>query len=111
MNAISPIKLWYTKSGVNECPECSGYGHVWDGRGSGHSNDPDSDVVVCDNCDGRGFHDCEVCGYDVPHVGHDCLACDLVGELPATFEVLDEASLAKAFAQELTTWGKIGGAK
>jgi hypothetical protein len=74
---------WNFFSAVTECPDCEGHGWVWDGKGTGHGNDPDSGVVECDACKATGILDCEVCGLTTPVAGFDCIACETVSNLDA----------------------------
>jgi Ribonuclease G/E len=86
---------WYSKSGIIPCDRCEGEGSFWNGRGYG-GNDPDSWSIECEDCDGVGHHACGVCGFDIEIPGVDCLACDLVREIP-------EALLSDQTADALAT--------
>jgi hypothetical protein len=83
---------WYRKSGIVSCDRCEGHGAYWNGRGLG-GTDPESWDIDCPDCDALGHHACAVCGFDVVAPGFDCLACDMVRELPIgqlTGEVADK---------------------
>lgn len=94
--ALEAANAWYLKSGIIPCDTCDGKGGRWRNF-YGHANDPDNWVVECPDCDGRGHHACEVCGFDVHVPGFDCLVCDMVLELPADL-LTDETADAMAGA-------------
>ncbi|MDZ7824523.1 MAG: hypothetical protein U5K75_11135 [Ahrensia sp.] len=79
------------------CENCDGKGVLCDG----HANDPDSGVSTCDDCSGEGGYEweCKDCGNTVITADFDCIACDLVGALPA--KGLDHAAIVKGIAAAL----------
>ena len=64
-----------------ECAICDGRGERWNGRGTGHANDPDSYDVECEACNGLGHLPCPVCGFNIDIPGYDCFPCEVVREL------------------------------
>lgn len=94
-------KAWDYKSGVLDCSTCEGAGII-DKTPWLHGNDPDRHEVDCMDCDGVGFHECAVCGFNVQIPGHDCIVCETVNDVP-----LDQATattpaeLALAFGRAL----------
>lgn len=112
MNAHTPIALperqnaWYSKSGIMPCSTCDGVGGEMT-KPFGHSNDPDNYLIECQDCDGEGHHACEVCGNTVSVSGFDCLACDMVLELPASdLNATTAAELAKAVVRAVEAAAK-----
>lgn len=74
-------KPWNYNSCTNPCGECDGTGahavnpHLRVG-------DPSYHEIDCDECEGSGHTHCEVCGFDVVIPGYDCLACQMVYDIP-----------------------------
>lgn len=90
-------RAWDHSSGVDDCDACEGQGRTSHGGMGG--NDPDTYTLECPECDGRGFHACSVCGFDVQTSGFDCLVCSLAAELtPAQMNDINPADLADSFA-------------
>ena len=83
MNAPAKIpRPWNYNSHVKVCAECNGAGTVRAERRA-TVNDPYPETA-CD-C-GLGEHEpcCEVCGYNLPIAGYDCLACETANSLYAS---------------------------
>lgn len=89
-------KPWNYHSHVKACPTCEGEGTVaayrrpttWDP----YPENP------CPDCDGPNEPECEVCGYNLPVAGYDCLACDTVAALhPHELKAFDADAFVTAF--------------
>lgn len=92
------LNAWYRKSGITDCTTCEGAGGHWE-KPFGHGNDPDNWFNECPDCDATGNEACAVCGNTVHVKGFDCLACDMVLELPSDLLNDDTAAeLGKAVA-------------
>lgn len=91
-------RKWNWASQVTVCEACEGTGKLAAYR-QPTINDPYPERP-CD-C-GLGEHEpaCEVCGYNLPVAGYDCLACDTVASLYAT-------DLAKFDAERFTAAIKV----
>ena len=75
-------KPWNYHSHVTACTTCNGHGAVASQRPRTVSDPYPEDR--CTDCDGEPHEpECEVCGYNLPVAGFDCLACDTVANLNA----------------------------
>jgi hypothetical protein len=83
MNAHTPTrKRWDYHSGVTECRTCEGRCEIPSSPYHTHPNDPDNWGRECPDCDGRGFHECSVCGFEIVVPGDDCFVCFNASHLP-----------------------------
>jgi len=75
------IQHWNYHSAVTCCETCEGTGTVRAARRATIIDPyPES---PCPDCDGEHLPECKVCGCGVIVPGYDCIACYVVGELPA----------------------------
>lgn len=92
----APRTRWNYNSVVTFCTECNGAGVVRAHRAA-TINDP---YPECE-CDcGLGEHEpvCEVCGFNQPITGYDCLVCDTVSSLvESDLRKLDANAFVAAF--------------
>lgn len=72
---------WDYLSGVSRCETCEGRGKVHSFRRA-TTWDPYPEVD-CPDCDGEHEPECEVCGCEIIVSGYDCIACNIVSDLPA----------------------------
>ena len=88
---------WNYRSHVKCCTECEGTGWVRAVRRA--TIDDPYPESPCDNCSGEHEPECEVCGYDLPVEGYDCLACETVAALnESDLRKFDPAAFADAVA-------------
>lgn len=88
---------WNYTSQVAVCGACEGTGKV-----ASHRRPTIDDPYPETDCDcGLGEHEpeCQVCGYNMPVQGYDCLACDTVAGLyESELKAFDAAAFAAAVA-------------
>lgn len=72
---------WNVKSGICPCWQCDGVGREM-ACPNLRVGDPSNHEIDCDVCEGAGHTHCEVCGFDVVIPGYDCLACQMVYDIP-----------------------------
>lgn len=83
MNAQTYIaRPWNYLSGVMVCETCNGAGTVHAHR-TATVNDPYPEAA-CPDCTGEHTPECTVCGCNIVVPGYDCIACQMVEELPAS---------------------------
>lgn len=90
-------KPWNYHSHVTACQTCEGAGRVHSQRRpSTWDPYPES---ACPDCEGEHEPECEVCGYNLPVAGYDCLACETVAALhPHELKAFDRVAFANAVA-------------
>jgi len=97
MATTTKARPWNWASHVTVCDTCEGQGRIHATRRA-TINDPYPEDD-CPDCDGEHEPACEVCGYNLPVKGYDCLACDTVASLyESQLKAFDVGPFAEALA-------------